>query len=207
MSKLQMQYFGGHRARTNPKRRRRRVAASGKRRSSFRSYSRRARRSASRGARSLGFSLPAISSAAKSAAIGAGGAVAVDVLMGQANKFLPADWQSRYDSAGALNWKYYVVKGALAIGLGVAGARFGGKFRAPILTMAHGSLLVQAYEIMREVIPSDILPLGYYTNGAVQMPGTPGTVVNMGKYLPRATVMQGMRGLRRAPMISRGRVR
>lgn len=190
MSALQMKYFGGG-ARSNPRRRRRRSSAKTVARRSYR----RGRASARRFGRSVGFSLPSIQSNMKTALIGAGGAVAVDVLMGQANKFLPADWQSRLDSSGSVNWKYYVAKGALAIGLGVAGARYGGRYRGAILTMAQGSLMVQAYELLREVIPQDFLPLGYYTSGNVTMPGMPGGGVNvgMGKYLPRAT-LQGMRG-------------
>lgn len=197
MSALQMKYFGGGRARSNPKRRRRSSA----RRSRARSYARRARRSFRSVGRSMGFSLPSITAAAKTATIGAAGAVAVDVLMGQANRFLPADWQSRTDAAtGGINWKYYVAKGALAIGLGVAGARFGGRYRGAVLTMAQGSLMVQAYEVLREVIPQDFLPLGYYTSGAVQIPGMPANAPGMagvGKYLPRnVTPMNGLRGMR-----------
>lgn len=184
MTPLQMKYFGNPRSRKRRARRRGRASVK-------RSY-RRARSSARRFGRSIGFSLPSIQSNMKTALIGAGGAVAVDVLMGQANKFLPADWQSRLDAAGSINWKYYVAKGALAIGLGVAGARYGGRYRGAILTMAQGSLMVQAYELLREVIPQDFLPLGYYTSGAVTMPGMPGNVTNMGKYLPRATALQGM---------------
>lgn len=197
MSALQMKYFGGGRARSNPRKRRR----SSVRRSRARSYARRARRSVRSVGRSMGFSLPGITSAMKTAAIGAGGALAVDVAMGQANRFLPADWQSRYVD-GSTNWKYYIAKGALAIGLGVAGARFGGRFRSAMLTMAQGSLMVQAYEILRDNMPADLIPLGYYTNGPVQLPAMNGGVRNMAglaKYLPRTNVTP-LRGLARMGM-------
>lgn len=190
MSALQMKYFGGHRARSNPRKRRR----SSIRRSRARSYSRRVRRSASRFGRSIGFSLPAVTSAMKTAAIGAGGAIAVDALMGQAARVLPTDWTSRLDASGSVNWKYYLAKGALAIGLGVAGARFGGRYRGAVLTMAQGSLMVQAYEIAREFVPQDFLPLGYYTSGPVQaLPSMPSNVRTMGKYLTRP--MSSLRGM------------
>lgn len=145
----------------------------------------------------------------KTALIGAGGAVAVDALMGQANRVLPADWQSRHDAAGSLNWKYYLAKGALAIGLGVAGARYGGRYRGAVLTMAQGSLMVQAYEILREYVPQDFLPLGFYSNGPVQnlsAGGTPGRVVSMGKYLPRNTLAGMGNRARVGASSTRGRI-
>jgi hypothetical protein len=163
MSALQMKYFGKRRGsarvHANPKRRRR----------SLRRNPSNARRRQRGFARSGGIRIPrvsfnvnAIQSAAKTAAIGASGALAVDILMGQAGRVLPATWMGRYNTDGSINWPYYLTKAALAVGVGVLGAKVakGGDLAQKA---AVGSLTVQAYELLRSFMPADLVTLGYYS--------------------------------------------
>lgn len=159
-------------------RRYRRKSASG----SVKRYVRRARARASTMGKSLGFSLPKIQHAVTQAAIAGAGAVAVDVLMGQAVKFLPATWATRYSADGTVNWAYYASKSAVAIGMAVAGAKFlPGKAKSAANTMALGSLTVMTYELMRGMIPADMLTLGFMSPGRVV--GGSDNVTSLGKYL------------------------
>lgn len=167
MSALQMKYFGKRRSRrsaihANPKRRRRSVA---------RSAPRRRQRGFARvgGARlpRIGFNVGALQSAAKSAALGATGALAVDVLMGQAGRVLPEGWMSRFNADGSVNWPYYLAKMGLAVGVGVLGAKFARGYSGVAQQMALGSITVQGYELLRAHVPADFVTLGYYSPARV----------------------------------------
>jgi hypothetical protein len=192
MSALQLKYFGkGRRRRAPSKRRARRRSATITVRSNPRR--RRARRSARRSYRrnpvsvaGIRATLPGITSAATRALSGAAGAVVVDMAMGQAAKVLPANLTSRYNAAGGINWLYYASKAAIAIGLGVAGQRLlPGRMKTFAARGAEGSLTVQAYEILRAVIPADMINLGYYNPATVTGRGMNGLrrVGRVGKYL------------------------
>lgn len=177
------------------KRRRSRRRASSKRRSRrsgvvAASPRRRSRRSGrSSGAK---FSTSNAVSLLKAGAIGGAGAVAVDVLMGQAQKLLASAMPSMSTPVnqvdGGVNYGYYAIKGGIAIGIGTLGKRFIPGAIAE--RMAEGALTVLAYQFMRPLVPSS-LTLGY-VNPAPTMRriagAAPGSVVagmgRVGRYLP-----------------------
>jgi hypothetical protein len=162
MSAKQSRYFGGGRKR-NPARRRRR---SYRRNPQLllnprRGRSRRRRNPIALAGLSSGvsafFNRPSIGGVlgvAKGAATGAAGAIAVDVIMGQAQRFIPA-------SLLAPN-VYPLVKAGAAIAFGVAGRRFLG---ATAVKMAEGSLICTARDWMRSLVPASIA-LGRYVDMA-----------------------------------------
>jgi hypothetical protein len=169
MSALQRKYFGKRRSRrharrivartiqvrANPSRRRRRSS----RRRSFR------RNPVSMPA--IRASMGSVQRALGDAAIGAGGAIVTDIAMGQAARFLPANLVSRYDDAGNTNWLYYLTKGTIAVGLGVAGATFlPGRMRGWAARGTVGALTVMAYELGRSFVPP-ALTMGYYNPARV----------------------------------------
>jgi len=106
-------------------------------------------------------SLNSITGMAKDAAIGAAGALAVDVAFGYAKGILPASMQAPINADGSLNPLYYAAKGGLAVLVGVLGA----KVTKQAGHMAAGSLTVSAYELMRSLVPMSV-NLGNYTNAA-----------------------------------------
>ncbi len=119
-----------------------------------------------------------IAAMAKGAALGAVGAIAVDVVFGQVQSYLPASMQSPVDATGALNPLYFVAKGAAAVVLGKLGA----KVTKHATTMAEGSLTVSAYEALRSFVPSS-LTLGYVAP-AMQVGRRPAAArPAMGQYL------------------------
>jgi len=125
----------------------------------------------------------------KAGAIGAGGALAVDVAMGFVNGFLPASMATKLNADGSNNYMNYAVKGALAVAL----AHFGGKVvsRETAQRMAAGSMTVMAYELLRPLAQS-VLPasmsLGYYANA-----NTPsGTLGRLGQYQNLSGLSGGM---------------
>lgn len=167
MTAKQLKYFGPRRhrrvrrkARTinivaNP-RRRSRVRVSGRRR-----YRRNPAAALTAGAPRL--SSGYVMGAVQNAGIGAVGAVATDLAMTQAARFLPPTMTSRMDANGGVNFAYYGVKSALAIGLGVLAGRFlKGGMRSAAAKGVAGALTVQGYELMRSVLPADLV-LGYMT--------------------------------------------
>lgn len=179
MTAKQLMYFGprkrrSRRARTmyanpvgNPRRRR-----YGKRRAS-----RRMRRNPVGAPR---FRAPYIMGAVQDAAIGAGGALVTDLTMAQVARFLPDTMTSRFGPDGAISFGYYGAKLGIAIGLGVLGTQFlPPRMRRMAATGTAGALTVQAYEIVRAMLPADLV-LGYMTPGRNAL-----TRTRMSAYLPR----------------------
>ncbi|MGH6795930.1 MAG: hypothetical protein ACREDH_12235 [Methylocella sp.] len=170
MTALQLKYFGKRR---HHKARRRRAAptmlANPRRRRSHRkpsAHRRHFRRNPiSSGA--MRANLGTVQRALTGAAVGAGGAIAVDIAMAQAAKFLPAAMTSRFDAAGAVNYSYYGAKAAIAIGLGILGAKFlPGRLRSIAARGAEGSLTVQGYELVKGMLPAAVV-LGYMNPGRI----------------------------------------
>jgi hypothetical protein len=102
------------------------------------------------------FSSNLIMGMAKTAAIGAAGAVVVDVAFGYAQSMLPTNMQTPVDATGSLNPLYFLAKGGLAVALGVLGH----KATKHAGQMAEGSLTVSAYQILRSMVPASV-NLGY----------------------------------------------
>jgi hypothetical protein len=102
-----------------------------------------------------------ISSMAKHAALGASGALAVDLAFGYVKPYLPASMQSPIDAAGGMNPMYFLAKGGVAVVAGVLGQ----KVTKHAGDMAAGSLTVSAYEMLRTFVPAS-MQLGAYMNPA-----------------------------------------
>ncbi|MHB8674554.1 MAG: hypothetical protein ACYDAK_12880 [Candidatus Limnocylindrales bacterium] len=142
------------------------------------------RRSARRGM-SLGGMKAGAFALLKAGAIGAGGALTVDVAMGFVNGYLPATMNTKLNADGSVNYLNYAVKGALAIGLAHFGKRVVSAETAN--RMATGSFTVMAYEILRPLAVS-VMPatmnLGYFAPGkrlAAYANTQPGAL-RLGKY-------------------------
>lgn len=89
----------------------------------------------------------------KDAAIGGAGGIAMDLIMGQVNPFLPASFQT--------------VKGQVSVGDAVKAAftaLLGHALRKPTkglsMKMAQGSLTVQAYDLIGVLVP-EAMPVGF----------------------------------------------
>lgn len=137
----------------NPKRRSRRGRIASLR-TSVKRASRKYRRNPIGG--KVRFSMNSIIAMTKGAAIGAAGALAVDLAFSYAKGYLPASMQSPTDATGAINPMYFAAKGAVAVGVGV----LGGKVTKHATAMAAGSLTVSLYEVMRSMVPASV-QLGY----------------------------------------------
>lgn len=201
MSAKQLKFFGPRKRRApsrrrarrsvpaamfaNPTRRRRsRRAASSRRR-----YRRNPISFSGIRAGAVRLSASSIIGAVKGAAVGGVGAVGVDIAMGYASRVLPASLAGRYNAQGGMNAGYYIAKSALAIFLGVAGAKvLPGKLKSVAAKMTEGSLTVQAYEILRAMVPASVM-LGYYNPARVTAGAGFLGKGRMGAYLPRARAM------------------
>ena len=98
----------------------------------------------------------------KAAMIGGAGAVAIDVAMGQINRFLPASLQRVPGKVGVGD----AVKAAITVVLGRLLAK---PTRGLSNQMAQGALVVQAHQLIAGFVPAS-MTLGY---------GVPARVVNM----------------------------
>jgi len=95
----------------------------------------------------------------KEGAIGAGGALMVDVISGYLP--LPASMKTPSDGAGGINYMYYAGKTGLALLLGTFGRKLLGN---KAQSMAVGSMTITAYTLFRQMLPSGIT-LGYQGPG------------------------------------------
>jgi hypothetical protein len=108
----------------------------------------------------------------KSAAIGGAGSVAVDLLMGQVNGYLPASMQKTSGSLGVYD--------AVKIGVTIAAGKLLSKpTRGLSQKMAAGALTVQAADIIKTFVPST-MTLGY-NNPARVIQGTARVSPNMNR--------------------------
>lgn len=166
MTAKQLLYFGPRAKRGTHKKRRRRArtlfASNPRRRSRSRRSVRRFRRNPAGMPR---FRAGYIMGAVQDAGIGAGGALVTDLAMAQAARALPDTMTSRFTGEGSINFGYYGVKAAIAIGLGFLGTQFlPGRMRGFAAKGTAGALTVQAYELARAMLPVDLV-LGYMTPG------------------------------------------
>jgi hypothetical protein len=106
-----------------------------------------------------GFSFRSVVSAMQDALIQGGGAVAMDLLHGQINRFLPQMLQRTPGQVGLGD----VVKASITVLIGTA---LRGPTRGLSMKAATGSLTVQAYDIVSNLLPTT-MQLGYMTPGRV----------------------------------------
>lgn len=113
------------------------------------------------------------------AAIGGAGALALDVVMGYVNRYLPATFQS--------GWFNLLVKGAGAVALGTVAGRFLGRSRGNVVMI--GALTVTAYSGIRSAAARAGIPglAGYSDYTPFPM--------RMGAYMRGATGTHGIQGL------------
>lgn len=95
----------------------------------------------------------------KDAGIGGAGAVVMDVIMGQLNQYLPTTFQTNPTTLGAGD----AVKAALTALLGHLGNK---ATKGLSYKMAQGALAVQAYEVLKGLLPST-MTLGYMSPAAI----------------------------------------
>lgn len=127
------------------------------------------------------------------AGVGAGGALALDVLMGYANPYLPASLQVTSGSFNALN---LLTKLAGAIGIGMLASRFMGSSRGR--TVMLGALTVTLYSSIRTLTTGSGIPGLSGLQGLQDYTPFP-TSRGVGAYLSRPTGRVGgqtiLRGL------------
>ena len=180
----------------NPRRHRRRAARGyvvGSRKIRRRKLNPRHRRHhARRRHRNPRFGLPSVRGVVRGtimpAAIGATGAIALDVAMGYASPYLPAALQGK--------WAMLGVKLVGAIGLGMVAGKFLGRERGRIVTL--GAATVVGYGALKSAVASALPTVpglsGYadYVDYSMQSRGTgaylPPAAPRMGFYSPAATI-------------------
>lgn len=101
----------------------------------------------------------------KSAAFGAGGAVAVDVAYGYALGYLPDAFKTPVAADGSMNYGYYAGKAATAFGVGMLARHLIGSARAA--RIVEGSLTVTLHDVAKH-LATKMLPsvhMGYLSPG------------------------------------------
>lgn len=131
----------------------------------------------------VGLSPKVIVAMLKDGLIGGAGAVGMDVLMGQVNKYLPITFQTVPGLPG-------VGDGVKALLTAIIGQGLDKRTKGLSRKAAEGALAAQAAGIIRALLP-DSVPLGYYTpaqlvQGSARMgPIRPG-MNGMRRYLPQS---------------------
>jgi hypothetical protein len=101
----------------------------------------------------------------KNAAIGAAGAVGVDLAMGQVNKYLPDAVKVQPGKVGAGD----AVKAVITVALGKLLSR---PTRGMSVTAAQGALTVQAHGIIKQFLPATVTAQLAYASPARIIPGS-----------------------------------
>jgi len=137
--------------------------------------------------------------AIREAFVGGAGAVAVDLAMGQINKFLPATLQSNPMASGIGAGD--AVKAIITVTLGHLLAR---PTRGLSRKMAMGALTVQSANIMRKVLPLGSMPLGYASPARI-VRGTNTVGPNMGAYTQGSPLLNAYTKPNVTPLLSANR--
>ena len=137
--------------------------------------------------------------AIREAFVGGAGAVAVDLAMGQINKFLPATLQSNPMASGIGAGD--AVKAIITVTLGHLLAR---PTRGLSRKMAMGALTVQSANIMRKVLPLGSMPLGYASPARI-VRGSNTVGPNMGAYTQGSPLLNAYTRPNVTPLLSANR--
>ncbi len=117
----------------------------------------------------------------RAGAIGAGGALTVDVAQGFVNSFLPASMATKMNADGTPNYINAAVKFGVTLGVRSLASKVVSADTAN--KMALGAVTMQVYELARPFVQG-ILPatmsLGWYSPGMTFRP--PGALSRMGQY-------------------------
>jgi len=123
----------------------------------------------------------------KTGAVGAGGALIVDVAAGFVMPMLGASFASKQNADGSANYPYYAAKGALAVALGMLGAKIVKGSTAAEL--AVGSMTVLSYDLLRPfvagIMPAS-MPLGWVSPARILTTPRPG--MGVGRYMTNGTM-------------------
>ncbi len=133
------------------------------------------------------------------AALRALGAIGVDVAYGFAIPYLPATVASPVATDGSVNYLYYAVKGAAALGLGLIAKKAIGASKAGHII--NGSLTVTMHDAMKQFIAGNMggaVTLGNFNSGLPVRGKIPGmgayisgaNLGGVGRYLPNASPAQ-----------------
>jgi len=137
--------------------------------------------------------------AIREAFVGGAGSIAVDLAMGQINKFLPATLQSNPMASGIGAGD--AVKAIITVTLGHLLAR---PTRGLSRKMAMGALTVQSANIMRKVLPLGSMPLGYASPARI-VRGTNTVGPNMGAYTQGSPLLNAYTKPNVTPLLSANR--
>ena len=137
--------------------------------------------------------------AIREAFVGGAGSIAVDLAMGQINKFLPATLQSNPMASGIGAGD--AVKAIITVTLGHLLAR---PTRGLSRKMAMGALTVQSANIMRKVLPLGSMPLGYASPARI-VRGTNTVGPNMGAYTQGSPLLNAYTRPNVTPLLSANR--
>jgi hypothetical protein len=137
--------------------------------------------------------------AIREAFVGGAGSVAVDLAMGQINRFLPATLQSNPMASGIGAGD--AVKAIITVMLGHFLAR---PTRGLSRKMAMGALTVQSANIMRKVLPLGSMPLGYASPARI-VRGSNTVGPNMGAYTQGSPLLNAYTRPNVTPLLSANR--
>ena len=139
--------------------------------------------------------------AIREAFVGGAGSVAVDLAMGQINRFLPVNLQSNPMASGIGAGD--AVKAIITVMLGHFLAR---PTRGLSRKMAMGALTVQSANLMRKVIPLGSMPLGYASPARiVRGSNTVGPNMGMGAYTQGSPLLNAYTRPNVTPLLSANR--
>ena len=137
--------------------------------------------------------------AIREAFVGGAGSVAVDLAMGQINRFLPVNLQSNPMASGIGAGD--AVKAIITVMLGHFLAR---PTRGLSRKMAMGALTVQSANIMRKVLPLGSMPLGYASPARI-VRGSNTVGPNMGAYTQGSPLLNAYTRPNVTPLLSANR--
>lgn len=137
--------------------------------------------------------------AIREAFVGGAGSVAVDLAMGQINRFLPVNLQSNPMASGIGAGD--AVKAIITVMLGHFLAR---PTRGLSRKMAMGALTVQSANLMRKVLPLGSMPLGYASPARI-VRGSNTVGPNMGAYTQGSPLLNAYTRPNVTPLLSANR--
>ena len=137
--------------------------------------------------------------AIREAFVGGAGSIAVDLAMGQINRFLPVNLQSNPMASGIGAGD--AIKAIITVTLGHLLAR---PTRGLSRKMAMGALTVQSANLMRKVIPLGSMPLGYASPARI-VRGSNTVGPNMGAYTQGSPLLNAYTRPNVTPLLSANR--
>ena len=149
----------------------------------------------------IGMGTGMLMAAIRQAFIGGAGSVAMDLAMGQINRFLPVSLQSNPAASGI-----GAGDAVKAIATVMLGHFLAGPTRGLSRQMAMGALTVQSAMIMRKVLPLGSMPLGYRVPALTAYgSNTVGPNIGMGAYTSGSPLLNAYTKPNVTPLLSASR--